>query len=160
MKSSSEGKTQNVNKDAREDLTVQLTMEVLRQCDRPSHDLQETVYGNALVKPVSVKTSVHQILRNPGRWIRRKESVEWPPRSPDLTSSDFYLRGDLKNAVYARKPRTLLGLCREIEIACAAVPPATIREVYHFAACRQQCSGACVKLLKICELKVNNTIVG
>ncbi|KAJ4438208.1 hypothetical protein ANN_14147 [Periplaneta americana] len=31
----------------------------------------------------------------------------WPPRSPDLTTPDFFLWGYLKNRVYATRPQTL-----------------------------------------------------
>jgi hypothetical protein len=31
----------------------------------------------------------------------------WPPQSPDLTPSDFYLWGAAKSAVYRDRPRTL-----------------------------------------------------
>ena len=34
------------------------------------------------------------------RWIGRRGPVAWAPRSPDLTSPDFYLWGFLKNTVY------------------------------------------------------------
>jgi len=31
----------------------------------------------------------------------------WPPRSPDLTPSDYFLIGYLKGRVYQNKPRTI-----------------------------------------------------
>ena len=34
------------------------------------------------------------------RWIARGGAVSWPPRSPDLTSLDFYLWGHVKSLVY------------------------------------------------------------
>jgi len=33
--------------------------------------------------------------------------VLWPPRSPDLSSCDFFLWGYLKGRVYTHKPRNL-----------------------------------------------------
>jgi hypothetical protein len=36
--------------------------------------------------------------------------------------------------LHARKPRTLQFLRHKIEIACIAVPPATVEEVYHSVA--------------------------
>jgi len=33
--------------------------------------------------------------------------VPWPPRSPDLSSCDFFLWGYLKGRVYTHKPRNL-----------------------------------------------------
>jgi hypothetical protein len=42
----------------------------------------------------------------PGRWIGRGRPIAWPPRSPALTPMDFFLRGHLKEQVYAVHPRT------------------------------------------------------
>ncbi|KAJ8897203.1 hypothetical protein PR048_002549 [Dryococelus australis] len=42
-----------------------------------------------------------------GRWVGRPGSVEQPPRSPDLTPLDIYLRGTLNNTMYATKLRSL-----------------------------------------------------
>jgi hypothetical protein len=38
--------------------------------------------------------------RFPGRWIGRAGPLEWPPRSPDRTSLDFFLWGFVKNRVF------------------------------------------------------------
>jgi hypothetical protein len=57
----------------------------------------------------------------PGRWIVRRGSVEYPPRSSDLTPVHFFLCGDLTNAVYTSNPRTLQDLRRETETARAAL---------------------------------------
>ena len=43
----------------------------------------------------------------PGRWIDRRGSIEWPPRSPDLNPLDFFLWGYLKWKVYKDRPRDL-----------------------------------------------------
>ena len=40
------------------------------------------------------------------RWIGRGSSINWPPRSPDLTPSDFCLRGLMKSEVYRKKVDT------------------------------------------------------
>ena len=49
------------------------------------------------------------IVRNmfPGHHISRFRDVPWPPRSPDLSTCDFFLWGYLKSRVYTHKPRTL-----------------------------------------------------
>jgi len=49
------------------------------------------------------------IVRNmfPGHPISRFGDVPWPPRSPDLSTCDFFLWAYLKWRVYAHKPRTL-----------------------------------------------------
>jgi hypothetical protein len=65
--------------------------------------------------------------------------VKCPPRSPDLTPLDHFLRGALKNGVYTSTARTLQDLRREIVIACAAVPLATTQNVCQSVACCQQC---------------------
>ena len=49
------------------------------------------------------------IVRNmfPGHLISRFGDVPWPPRSPDLSTCDFFLWGYLKSRVYTHNPRTL-----------------------------------------------------
>ena len=42
-----------------------------------------------------------------GRWIGRRGQIEWPPRSPNLSSLDFFLWGHLKSLVYHNHPRTI-----------------------------------------------------
>jgi len=37
------------------------------------------------------------------RWIGRGSTINWPPRSPDLTLLDFCLWGLMKNEVYKKK---------------------------------------------------------
>ena len=57
----------------------------------------------------------------PEKWIGRRGSVEWPPRSPDLTPLDFFLWGYLKSKVYQTRPQTLQELRQRIERICATV---------------------------------------
>jgi hypothetical protein len=40
----------------------------------------------------------------PGQWIGQRVSVEYPPRSPDVTPLDLYLWWFMKDIVYHRKP--------------------------------------------------------
>lgn len=56
-----------------------------------------------------------------GRWIGRRGSTEWPPRSPDLTPCDFFLWGYLKSLVYAKKPATLPELKEAIKTSIAGI---------------------------------------
>ena len=44
------------------------------------------------------------------RWIGRRGTIDWPPRSCDLTPMDFFLWGYLKDLVYSQSPRTLADL--------------------------------------------------
>ena len=39
----------------------------------------------------------------PYRWIGRGSTINWPPRSPDLTPLDFCLWGWMKGEVYRKK---------------------------------------------------------
>ena len=46
----------------------------------------------------------------PGHPISLFRDVPWPPRSPDLSTRDFFLWRYLKSRVYAHNPRTLSDL--------------------------------------------------
>lgn len=56
----------------------------------------------------SVRDFLDDKFRN--RWIGRRGPIEWPARSPDLTPTDFFLWGFLKDRVYATKSRNLQAL--------------------------------------------------
>jgi hypothetical protein len=58
-----------------------------------------------------------------GRWISRGETNAWPPRSPDLTPLDFFLRGYMKNIVYQVKINDLQYLKARIRDTVATVTP-------------------------------------
>lgn len=60
------------------------------------------------------------------RWIGRNGPVPWPPRSPDLTSPDFYLWGYIKNVVYEYAPTTREDMMERIRVACRNVPRAVL----------------------------------
>jgi hypothetical protein len=53
----------------------------------------------------------------------------WPPRSPDLTSPDFFLWSDLKDTVYRSNPRDLKQLKMNITRAVEEVNEGTLRKV-------------------------------
>jgi len=61
------------------------------------------------------------------RWIGRRGHIEWPPRSPDLTSLDFFLWGYLKSKVYVTKPQDLDDLRGRITREIELIPPETYR---------------------------------
>jgi hypothetical protein len=63
------------------------------------------------------------------QWIGRRGSVEYPPRSPDLTTLDFYLWGSLKGVAYRRKSPTLETLREEIEKSSGTIPVDTLATV-------------------------------
>lgn len=64
--------------------------------------------------------------RFPERWIGRGSNVNWPARSPDLTSPDFYLWGYLKGVVYKEIPTTRENMIQRIREACAEIPQAIL----------------------------------
>ena len=53
----------------------------------------------------------------------------YPPRSPDLTPMDFFMRGHVKHKVYTTKPATINELRAAIERECADIPIELIRNV-------------------------------
>lgn len=57
-----------------------------------------------------------------GRWIGRGGPVNWPARSPDLTSPDFFLWGYLKDKVFQQAPTTREYMIQRIRNACAEIP--------------------------------------
>ena len=71
-----------------------------------------------------------------GHWIGRRGTFEFPPRSPDLTPLDSYLRGTLKDVVYRKKPAMLGDLRAEIRAACAAIAINILTEVAQLTARR------------------------
>ncbi|EFN85235.1 hypothetical protein EAI_02325, partial [Harpegnathos saltator] len=55
----------------------------------------------------------------PNMWIVIGSRVqEWPPRSPDLTSLDFYFWGYIRDIVYSQKPTTVEHMKNRIRQAC------------------------------------------
>jgi hypothetical protein len=53
----------------------------------------------------------------------------WPPRSPDLTTPDFFLCDILKGRVYGNRPRTKQDLRNKIESEIQAITPETLHRV-------------------------------
>ena len=43
----------------------------------------------------------------PQHWFGRRGTIQWPPRSPDLTPMDFFFWGVVKNKVYEKNPKTV-----------------------------------------------------
>lgn len=52
----------------------------------------------------------------------------WPPRSPDLTSPDFFLWGYLKGVVYQTIPTTPEDMKECITQACRNIPEIMLRK--------------------------------
>ena len=65
----------------------------------------------------------------PDRWIGHCDPIKCAPRSPDLTSFDFFFWGYIKSKVYGTSPRDLLSLEERIRNTCASVTPEMLPDV-------------------------------
>ena len=65
----------------------------------------------------------------PGHVISLRGDIGWLPRSPDLTTCDFFLWGYLKAKVYEQLPQTLEALKEAIRQEVVAITPEMIRKV-------------------------------
>lgn len=81
--------------------------------------------------PAHFKRSVRNYLdrKFPDKWIGRDGPCKWPPRSPDLTSVDFFLWGYVKNIVYGAPPTTIDDMKMRIRNAFDTVTPNILRNV-------------------------------
>ena len=78
-------------------------LDILEQFVYPKVDaLQPSItYQQDRVPPhwsMDVRRSLNATF--PNRWIGRDGRISWPPRSPDLTSLDFFLWGYVKDRVF------------------------------------------------------------
>lgn len=65
----------------------------------------------------------------PNSWLGRGGPVSWPPRSPDLTSCDFFLWGFIKNKVYVTPPTTAEDMRQRITVAFREITPEMLANV-------------------------------
>lgn len=70
---------------------------------------------------VNVRNELNR--RYPNRWIGRGGPQNWPARSPDLTSPDFFLWGHIKSIVYDIPPTTPNNMKERIRAAFLSIPP-------------------------------------
>lgn len=82
----------------------------------------------------------------PGTWIGRRGPQEWPPRSPDLSTLDFFFWGYLKSKVYNNRPQNLDGLRQRIIDVSAAITP------------QQQCNKNFITVLLTAWLLTESTL--
>ena len=61
------------------------------------------------------------------RVLSKNTSVEWPPRSPDLTAPDFFLWGWLKMEVYRNTPTSLKALKQRLRTLINGISAPTLR---------------------------------
>ena len=66
----------------------------------------------------------------PGKWIGRRGSIEWAPRSPDLSPLDFYLWGYLKQKVYSKPINNLNHLRQRITEEIQLIEPEILTSVF------------------------------
>ncbi len=55
----------------------------------------------------------------------------WPPRGPDLSPCDFFLRGHLKNRVFQKEIPTIEELKRHITAEINAITPSQLKKVFN-----------------------------
>jgi hypothetical protein len=73
----------------------------------------------------------------PQRWVGRGGSTSWPPRSPNLTPLDFFLRGFVKDEVYIQPmPIALNNLKARMRTATAKTDRPLLQNVWHEVECR------------------------
>jgi hypothetical protein len=53
----------------------------------------------------------------------------WPPRSPDITPSDYFLWGYLKQVVYSNHPKTIEDLKQNIDVTILNISQETLKKV-------------------------------
>jgi hypothetical protein len=70
--------------------------------DPPNNTIWSQQDGAPPHYAINVLRYLDQVL--PGRWICRRDPMEWPARSPPL---DFFLGGYLKSKVYNNRPNNL-----------------------------------------------------
>jgi hypothetical protein len=91
---------------------------------------------------------------------RVKRSVEYPPRSPDLTPVDFYLWGGLKNSVYQKAKNTAGPEAQNSNCLCCCStnnPAISCLSVEYYY---RLCTGAGGGRSKHCEFNVAIETVG
>lgn len=96
-------------------------------CRTPDENLWYQQDGAPPHYALAVRSYLDQVF--PNRWIGRRGTVEWAPRSPDLTPLDFFLWGHLKNVVYKCKPDNIQELKNKIRLECNNISQETINKV-------------------------------
>ena len=58
----------------------------------------------------------------PNRWIGRDGTTPWPPRSPDITTRNFFLCGHIKYKLFSTPVPDITNLKARITDAFATIP--------------------------------------
>ena len=102
-------------------------------------DLEDVVYMHDGA-PAHYARSVRHFLDKtfPDSWIGRRGWIDWPARSPDLTPTDFFLWGVIKERVYATKPQDLQALKDAIRTEIRSLPVKVCQSACHSVSKRLQ----------------------
>ncbi len=84
----------------------------------------------------------------PNRWIGRCGTIDWSARSSDLTPTDFFVWGLIKDRMYATKPGTLQALKDAIVTEIESLP---------VELCRRACQSV-PERLQLCKEVEANTL--
>ena len=88
---------------AEKSITAQIYLNLLTEYVSPQlEQYQPLVIFQQDGAPPHWGLAVRQFLNDafPDTWIRRDGPILWPPRFPDITPLDFFLRGYVKDIVY------------------------------------------------------------
>ncbi|GFV97614.1 transposable element Tc3 transposase [Trichonephila clavipes] len=95
-----------------------------------NHDVQELWFQQDGATCHTARATIDLLKDTFGdRLISRFGPVNWPPRSCDLTSLDYFLWGYVKSLVYADKPQTLDHLEDNIRRVSADIRPQMLEKV-------------------------------
>ncbi|GFU74941.1 transposable element Tc3 transposase [Trichonephila clavipes] len=95
-----------------------------------NHDVQELWFQQDGATCHTARATIDLLKNTFGhRLISRFGPVNWPPRSCDLTSLDYFLWGYVKSLVYADKPQTLDHLEDNIHRVSADIRPQMLEKV-------------------------------
>lgn len=111
-----------------EDLPLQLRLNMWFQQDAcPSHTSR------------AARTVLNAMF--PNKWIGKYGPINYPPRSPDLTSLDYYFWGRIKDLVYNEHPTTRDNMIRRIREAIRSLGA---DEILRATNCFQNRVDACI----------------
>jgi len=66
----------------------------------------------------------------PNRWIGRNGPTPWPPRSPDITSLDYFLCGYVKDKVFSKPVPDITNLKARITDAFATITEVMLQNTW------------------------------
>ena len=101
---------------------------VLPQLESHNIPLHTVWFQQDGARPHTARSTLTQLQRSfPGKVLSNGGSVEWPPRSPDLSLPDFFLWGHVKAIVYQNPVPSLAALKRRIRAALRGVTQNTLK---------------------------------